>query len=44
MKDDKRSTSPALVELGVASVETRGNEGIYWEATGLRPFVGLSDD
>lgn len=44
MEGEKSTQSAGRVELGVASVETRGNEGIYWEATGLRPSVGISDD
>ena len=33
-----------LIELGSASADTRGNGGIYWEAAGLMPHSGISDD
>ncbi len=48
MKTSKQGTSveaqkPDIVELGVATVETKGGPGIPNEEVGRRPMTGISD-
>jgi hypothetical protein len=33
-----------LIDLGAASVETRGSEGLHIEPVGMRKPAGLSDE
>ena len=34
----------ALIDLGAASTETRGSDGLYVEPVGMRHPAGLSDE
>ena len=32
------------IELGSATAATQGNGGVYWEAAGLMPHAGITED
>jgi len=44
MERDNQPTQVELIDLGSVSRETKGNAAPNWEAVGLRPNVGISDE
>jgi hypothetical protein len=44
MEREHHSNPLDLIELGSVSGETKGDSAPHWEAVGLRPNTGLSDD
>lgn len=44
MELTNESNSLELIELGAVTVETKGDSAPHWEAVGLRPNAGISDD
>lgn len=43
-KQETAQAAADTIELGSVSNDTQGDGAIFWEATGLRPFTGISDD
>ena len=43
-KNETAQAAADPTELGSVSGATQGDGAIFWEATGLRPFEGISDD
>ncbi len=42
--DNAHDQTEELIDLGAASVETKGNIGQHGDVAGLLPNMGLSDD
>ena len=44
MEREVTSERVGMIELGSVIADTHGDGGIYWEAAGLMPHAGISDD
>jgi hypothetical protein len=43
-KHEEARVAAETVQLGSVSGDTQGDGAVFWEATGLRPFTGISDE
>ena len=44
MERDEHTNPHELIDLGSVSSDTKGNSAPHWEAFGLRPLAGISDE
>lgn len=44
MERDNHDNIAGLIELGSVTSDTKGSIGSHWEAGGLQPYPGISDD